>query len=397
MRLVLHIGTEKTGTTLLQEWLYHNRDALSEAGYFLSQKIGKPCNRDIVSFFRTKPDDFWNRHNLRSPADKHRFFANFLENFSDEIRMASTTHHTAIISSEHFHSRLVDEEDIAEFFSFARTLFDNIRILCYLRPQWAVRKSLYSTGLKAGTTVELNDFDADLSAENVYYNYHRLYHRWGDCFGFDALDFRIYDRSEFKSHDLRLDFLSAIGCVEGYENLDFTVDSSNESVSLLLGHALIGINKAIPLFADGGIDFRNLFFKSIVMGVEEIRTGDFFDTKAQEIYEIFRESNSRLAIEAFGRDQLFPAPSVEINRERMYSTREVSAMIEALAHDFTIHASKQILFDEDANVLRDVALKRETNKPVSKAEGMQLMKIAARARPSGDFIRRKLRQWTDQV
>ena len=74
MNLALHIGTEKTGTTLLQEWLYHNLDALGSQGYFLSTKIGKPCNRDIVAYFRSAPDDFWNQPRFQSKADKDRFF-----------------------------------------------------------------------------------------------------------------------------------------------------------------------------------------------------------------------------------------------------------------------------------------------------------------------------------
>jgi hypothetical protein len=114
MKLALHIGTEKTGTTLLQEWLYHNRERLGQQGYFLSEKIGLPCNRNIVSYFRRAPDDFWNRYNIRSLDDKARFFAHFLEDLQAELDQAAQTNHTVIMSSEHFHSRLHDQGRAAE-------------------------------------------------------------------------------------------------------------------------------------------------------------------------------------------------------------------------------------------------------------------------------------------
>ena len=35
MKCILHIGTEKTGTTLLQNWLYDNKEKLSQVGIYL--------------------------------------------------------------------------------------------------------------------------------------------------------------------------------------------------------------------------------------------------------------------------------------------------------------------------------------------------------------------------
>ena len=44
MRGILHIGTEKTGLTLLQKWLYSNQKNLSNQGIDLSNILGIPNN-----------------------------------------------------------------------------------------------------------------------------------------------------------------------------------------------------------------------------------------------------------------------------------------------------------------------------------------------------------------
>lgn len=397
MKLALHIGTEKTGTTLLQEWLYHNRGRLSRQGYALSDLIGKPCNRNIVSYFRKDPDDFWNRFNIRSEAEKARFFANFLEDFTAEMEAAAQTHHTVIITSEHFHSRLHVAEDLAAFAEFCKHTFDEIRVICYLRPQWAVRTSLYSTALKTNSTVPLDEFDANLTPDSHYYNYYDLYHRWGANFGFENLEFRLYDRENFAQGDLRQDFIDAIGGPIDSQALDFSISSANESVQLLMAHALIGVNRALPLFSEGGLDKRNHIYKSIVSQISALNTGTIADDRALELVEMFRESNNLLAREVFGREELFSPPEMQEVQEETYTAQEVATIIEKLVFTMARRTAQRGLFDADADLLRDVALKFETGEPISKAQAVALMTHAVRARPQGKQIQEKLQTWLDEA
>lgn len=393
MKLALHIGTEKTGTTLLQEWLYHNRENLGAQGYFLSNCIGRPFNRDLVSYFRKAPDDFWNLNNIRSENDKATFFENFLAKFKDELRQASETHHTAIITSEHFHSRLIDPADLASFSDFCKENFSKIRVICYLRPQWSVRQSLYSTALKTNSTIEFSEFDKNIKPDAPYYNYYNLYRRWGENFGFENLDFRLYGRANFLDGDLRRDFLRAVGDDIDDSALDFSIEAANESIKLLMGHALIGINKTVPLFSNGGMDKRNYYYKSIVNQIDALNEGEIIDDRAQEIADTFRESNAKLAREAFGRDELFPEPEQKKAAERVFSAEDVADIVEQVVSAYTLQTSRRLLFDEDANVLRDVALKYQSGQPVTREGALALMSLAARARPNGAFILQKLNEW----
>ena len=394
MKLALHIGTEKTGTTLLQEWLYHNRDQLSRQGYFLSQKIGFPNNRNIVSYFRQAPDDFWNRYNIRSEAGKKQFFATFLADFEAELKEASKTHHTLILSSEHLHSRLHEPEELDNFAEYCKRTFDETKVICYLRPQWAVHKSLFSTAVKTNTSVDFANFNDNISAESHYYNYYDLYRRWGERFGFEAMDFRIYDRNSFASGDLRRDFIDSVGGKPNVKALDFSIESANESVKLLCAHGLIGINKAVPLFSGGGVDKRNYYYKSIISNLDVLNAGEIVDEKAGKLADIFRESNTKLAKEAFGRDTLFAEPETPDKAGETFTASEVAAIVEKLVYTLTKRTSERILVDDDAETLRDVAIKTKAGEPITNEQSLALMKLAARARPAGGLIQQRIADWS---
>ena len=79
MRGILHIGTEKTGSTLLQKWLYSNQKKLSNQGIYLSNILGIPNNIYFPINFNGKFDkeEFselisWSKkNNIKNIADKN--------------------------------------------------------------------------------------------------------------------------------------------------------------------------------------------------------------------------------------------------------------------------------------------------------------------------------------
>ena len=74
MKCILHIGTEKTGTTILQDWLYDNQAELSKVGVCLSDNLGKTNNRLVPAYFLGHLDD-WAMHNgISSDAEKRQYF-----------------------------------------------------------------------------------------------------------------------------------------------------------------------------------------------------------------------------------------------------------------------------------------------------------------------------------
>ena len=115
-KLYLHIGTEKTGTTLLQEWLYTNKKNLSKNGIYLPNQLGKPKNILLPTYFQGHLDDWeWSKR-IQNKQEKETFFEGFLNRVTDEITAAKINHDTFIITSEHFHSRLQLIEEIQNLY-----------------------------------------------------------------------------------------------------------------------------------------------------------------------------------------------------------------------------------------------------------------------------------------
>ncbi|MBE3829324.1 hypothetical protein HJ140_09590 [Vibrio parahaemolyticus] len=57
-KLVLHIGTEKTGTTSIQSMLSQNRQRFKAQGFHVLECAGEENHRLLPSIFIAKPDPF---------------------------------------------------------------------------------------------------------------------------------------------------------------------------------------------------------------------------------------------------------------------------------------------------------------------------------------------------
>ena len=144
---VLHIGTEKTATTLLQEWLYANKAELSSQGIFLSAVAREGNNRKLVSWCQSKVDDWLRRQGVTTLEQKAELLQDFEAQFREEVVAASQSHHTMVLTSEHFHSGSSDEE-IARVKALTDELFDSTTVVCYFRDQADMAVSLHSTLLR---------------------------------------------------------------------------------------------------------------------------------------------------------------------------------------------------------------------------------------------------------
>jgi hypothetical protein len=85
MHCILHIGTEKTGTTLIQNWLYENKDALSAQGIGLTETGEKANNRKLCAYCQDGMDDYHKRHSICDKEERQAFFYNFEKEMQCEI------------------------------------------------------------------------------------------------------------------------------------------------------------------------------------------------------------------------------------------------------------------------------------------------------------------------
>lgn len=180
----LHIGTEKTGTSTIQQFLCSNEDELRKQGIWYSRSLDRPSNRKFAVYAQdfNKDAEGFRRYRIGSPEEHTTFKADVEHHFREEVAAFRAANGRAfVISSEHLHSRLPREELVMRVKGLLAPLFESVRIICFLRPQIEVVISLASTAIRVGKVVDKSFFE--IGPADAYYNYDRLLTRWTNVFG----------------------------------------------------------------------------------------------------------------------------------------------------------------------------------------------------------------------
>ncbi|MEM9228365.1 MAG: hypothetical protein AAGB10_02065 [Pseudomonadota bacterium] len=189
MKLVLHIGTEKTGTTAAQYWFHENTEVLRSQGIWYAQSLGLPNNRALSVIARPADaeEDGFHHFGLTSAEDHAAFCINTREAFKRDVATAREAGaRVFLISSEHCHSRLPLQGMVDQVYRIVSDLFDQIEVVCFLRPQIDTGLSLASTGSRVGNYVDKLHL-GHIKPENVFYDFQKLVTRWADAFGPKAI------------------------------------------------------------------------------------------------------------------------------------------------------------------------------------------------------------------
>lgn len=399
MKCILHIGTEKTGTTILQDWLYDNKVELSKVGVYLSDNLGKTNNILIPAFFKEKITNWDKDNNILTQYEKQKYFDGFLEKLSNEILTAKNSHKVFVITSEHFSSMLQNQDEIKHLHTFLKSVFDEVEVVCYFRDQFDLAVSLYSTALKHHSSAELTSFIDKATPENYYYNYLQIADNWAEVFGFRNCKFKIYDRAEFINNDIRLDLMSVI-----FKDIDITklkMDrvQSNKSLYLLQSIAFKVINRNIPYRTNDKDIFNkeNFVAKEKIKNIESLKLGKITYKNSELIKNRFTKLNKIFFKKYFSNKKKFPI-SKDNDQFRITQHQVTNAIEDALEFGLKLNANISLtLSDEEINLLRDIAVHLYKLNPRSAEDALNLMKIAHRLRPDGKNIKNKVEQWSAQL
>lgn len=248
LKAIVHIGTEKTGTTSIQNFLYQNRKKLRKAGFHFLQCAGEKNNRALPAYCLNdnRPDDFYRDLGIVTIDERIHYKQKFIEEFEKELAGLPKHIKAVVISSEHFHSRIRTFEEMDNVQAFFDRYFDDVEIVCYLRDQISTCTSYYSTALKSGNPSTFSEFIERCTPKNYYFNYFDVLANWERCFGIDALNVSLFSRKHFLNGDLLDDFTAKLSpTLVG--QLDTNIKVENESFTPV-GQALArAVNVAFPI------------------------------------------------------------------------------------------------------------------------------------------------------
>jgi len=395
-KLILHIGTEKTGTSSIQAFLNFNRNNLESQGIHYLRCAGDTNNRKIPAAIldETANDDYFKLNMLNTKESIINFKKQFWLDFHEEITNLDSRLHTVIISSEHFHSRVNSYELTLKLKKKFDIYFSEIKIICYLREQSEMCESWYSTALKNGHYESFKQFIIQCNPQNNYYNHKTMLENWKLAFGINALKVRIFDKNNFINKDLIDDFIFLID-----ENLIINLEkkytNENESINLH-GQTLIrAINHILHNPKVINCDKNNklqsakqiIFTKFAGKGVKVTRT-DY-----DRIYGDFLESNIQLSHIYF--NSKWPI-FADRNKGKLSKYYECDLYSEYLIDIFLAIMELTLSFGaDDAEKLRDISLYLGHHNKFEFA--YYVMKLARNIKPNGELINKKLNEYQQKI
>lgn len=397
--VILHIGTEKTGTTTLQEFVDKNRQEFANQKLGTIKGFGGANNRDFVVYFQKSLDD-WAKHKMiSSEEEKSQYFSDFQSRFEKEIgiRQEVNSGGGVLITSEHFSSRLRKWEELNSIRQFLERYFESIKIICYFRPQEEMAISLHSTGLKGQGYGSLENRLKQVVPENYYYNFNEIAKMWASVFGKENLHLRIFERKRLVNQDIRHDFLAALeslGVEVDSRKLEFDQDPANESLSTLQGNAFAALNENVPYWNSApftGVNRDNQRLKKAILNIPSLRVGTYRPENPGEVQSRFAESNKKFF------DEFLPGQNFEIKKPTgsidSLQIKEVEQIVQDLTKTLIsekVNSHGPALLDSDADYLRDVAIGILDNGALSEKDAAKLLELALRVRPEGPAIQKQL-------
>lgn len=218
MRVLLHIGSEKTGTTSIQHWAAANRAALAARGILYPAAPGeRPDPRPdpnhvglaLAVSERARRPDLLGMLGLPDAAAAGAFAARMERRLAEEI--AASGCGTLLLSNEHLSSRLREEHEVAALRALLERAVGAVgewRVVLYHRRQDEMIQSLHAMAVLHGATqpfrLAARANDARLDPRPILGHYARV-------FGEEAVMVRAFDRARLVRGDAVADLLSLLG------------------------------------------------------------------------------------------------------------------------------------------------------------------------------------------
>ncbi|MBK8815428.1 MAG: glycosyltransferase family 61 protein [Methylococcaceae bacterium] len=346
-RLLLHIGTGKTGTSSIQNFLFENRKILADQFSLYYPEFGlSKINHFGELIHAHYPVVLWIKERQ----------AQKLEELCSTLKASNCE--TAVISCENLYHHLT-LEDIAYLANAVKDF--SVEIICYVRRQDFYMESAWKQQVKVGAlSLAFPDFlklhTQPEYLETIQGNYFKMLKKWAAYFGTEAVKVRVFHKSEWVNGDLIDDFLNACGFgTDGtYSNLvKLKIANAALPTELILLMRKFNAMKLIPK-SEQEIFVKFLKNLNIFNEIQLLSNADRL-----AIIENYREANISLFTEfchrkmpqCFRPGLLKKNPNGKINKEIFIediAVRAIAAMWKQSPPYFSlkIKRSKKLLIDQ---------------------------------------------------
>jgi len=286
--LVLHIGTEKTGSTTIQRFLRRNRKKLLKHGVLFPQSAGRENQAKLAVY---AGDDRQNAWLIKwcGIKDMQAFREGFSAKLAAELRKHKPQR--VIMSNEHCQSRLAKPEQIRKLHELLAPHFSRITIMCYLRRQDLMAASAWSTSILSSS----HEQGMILERNHYLLDYLQLYRNWAEVFGAQNIIMRRFSPSQLVEGDVVRDFCHTLQLRD--LPLDYTREARNTSCSAaallfvnqlnLLSQQHAGCRK-IKKHRDEALRFISKNFRGSALALDRQAARDYYAHFADDNVELAR-------------------------------------------------------------------------------------------------------------
>ena len=251
MKAIIHIGTQKTGTTTIQSFLNLNRSALSSQGIryepFTPRNIAQ-MELGLAAIVRAGDtlEVMGKRHAMGVKGRDSQVA--FVDRLEKRLRdgVAEWPEHTFLASSEQIHAWCYNPPRIRALHAFLSGIFDSVRYVVYYRSQEEFMLSTYSENIRRG---EMLTLDAHIDDMIGKMNFNRRVRMWTDAVGAENLTVRLFDPALMPNRDLLDDFCAQTGVDRAPLQ---TPPRKNESLSVEEIALYRDLNRRVPMMLRNG-------------------------------------------------------------------------------------------------------------------------------------------------
>lgn len=214
MKAIIHIGTQKTGTTTIQNWMRLNTEALARQGFryqpvskrtYAQMELGLAAVSRAGELFDV-PGKAYAMGVERTLESQAAHVAKFEAMLREGVK--TWPEPVYIASSEQIHAWCHSEKRMRALHDFLTGIFDEVQYIVYYRPQDDFMLSTYSESVKRGEMLSLQQhIDNQLPKMNFF----RRARMWAGVVGHENLTVRLFDRGAFVNGDLVDDFCAVTG------------------------------------------------------------------------------------------------------------------------------------------------------------------------------------------
>jgi len=380
MKIILHIGAPKTGTTTLQRWLMTNSHLLEAHGIYLSRNFGLPNNIKLGTLFSDIYDQYHYDNGINTYEKKALITETLSKQFVAEFKLAAQNFDCAIISSEHFLYRLTTDKQVNQLADLVSKVTQDVEVICYWRNPMERLLSMYGTKVFSGETRTFNEFVYEHEQFNESYDYVASKFRWKSAFGSEKVNFLMFpDNPQENSFDVIESFGAFLPISAELIAKMPKPSFENKRRKRIKSAAMRGLNQGIPRDGKGNNYTRdNLMLKKSLDKIHHLDLGDFefnepLDPKIQNSFQNFCLENYTNAPDTKAKTELATEPRVG----NSYNIEELEALFSATFRSLSCDLKGRIVHQADYELLLEIINHQKIRKYLTPKQQNQLEKWLA--------------------